>query len=129
MRQSASGVLGIGRATGLKTYLDRAVIDEETIQVRERLAGAVGMREDDGGDATADTTRSIGQFDPLDMTNRPGEVFLMVEGRSLAVEKTGGVSSIPVDADPLFREPPAQQPAPSEKKGGYTTISTSRAKQ
>lgn len=63
------------------SHLDGAVVDQETVHLRESLAGAVRMVEDDRGDTTADTTGAVGQLDSLDLTDSLVEVVLFaVEG-------------------------------------------------
>jgi len=63
-----------------ETYLDWAVVDEQTVQLREGLTGSIGMVEDDMGNATADTTWAVRQLNPLDLSNGSLEVFLCKGG-------------------------------------------------
>jgi hypothetical protein len=63
-------------------YLDGSVIDEETVQLLEGLAGSIGVVEGDMSDATADTAWAVRQLDPLDLSDGCLEVFLCeVESR------------------------------------------------
>jgi hypothetical protein len=52
-----------------ESYLDRLVVDEQTVEGREGLAGAVGMVERDMSDAAADPTGTIRDLDLLDLAN------------------------------------------------------------
>lgn len=51
------------------SYLDRLVVDEQAVEGGESLASTVGMVERDVGDATADTTGSVGDLNLLDLAD------------------------------------------------------------
>lgn len=51
------------------SYLDRLVVDEQTVEGGESLASTVGMVERDVGDATADATGSVGDLNLLDLAD------------------------------------------------------------
>jgi hypothetical protein len=70
----------IEEAIGRK-YLDWPTVDEETVQLGESLAGAIGMVEGDMGNATADTARAVGNLGSLDVSDGLLEVFL-IEGKN-----------------------------------------------
>lgn len=50
-------------------YLDRPVVDEQPVQLRVCLAGSIGVVEDNGGNATADTTWAVRKLHPLNLSN------------------------------------------------------------
>lgn len=57
-------------------YLDRAVINQETIELLEGLTSAVRLEEGHVGDAAALRVGTIRNFDLLDGSHRLNEVFL-----------------------------------------------------
>lgn len=71
----------------VKTYLDRAIVNEKTIESGESFAGSIGVVESDVGETTADTPGAVGDLDLLDLTNSLLEVFLSWEIRWLASSK------------------------------------------
>jgi len=64
---------------GFKTYLNRAVVDEEAVQFLEGLASAVRLGEGDIGDTAALRVGAVRKLDPLDGTDRLDKVFLWWE--------------------------------------------------
>jgi hypothetical protein len=56
--------------------LDRAVVDQKTVQGGESLAGAVGVVEGNMGNTPANATWAVGKLDLLDLTDGLLEVFL-----------------------------------------------------
>jgi hypothetical protein len=68
-------LVGLG-GTNNNLNLDRATIDEETVQFLEGRASAIGLAEDDRSDATALRVGAVGEFNPLDGANNLDEVFL-----------------------------------------------------
>lgn len=59
-----------------RTNLDRAVVNQEAVQLLEGLASAIRPAEDDIGDTAALGVRAVHEFDSLDVANRLDEVFL-----------------------------------------------------
>lgn len=62
-------------------YLDRPTVDEETVQLGESLAGAIGVVEGDMSNTTADTARAVGNLSSLNVSDGLLEVFL-IEGKN-----------------------------------------------
>lgn len=52
-----------------EAYLDRAVVDEKTVQLLEGLASAIRLAECDVGNATANRVGSVRDVDSLDGSN------------------------------------------------------------
>jgi len=63
----------------VRSYLDGSVVDEETIESRESLGGAIGMLEGDVGNTTTDTTGRVVNLHLLNLTDCLLEVLLSVE--------------------------------------------------
>lgn len=63
-------------------YLHGSAINEKTIQSLNGLCSTVRALEDDGCNATADSSRSIRNLNFLDRSNRLGEVFLSAPKKS-----------------------------------------------
>ena len=74
-----------GRGQG--AYLNRAVVNEEAVQLLESKASAAGLVEDDVGNATALRVGSIGQLHLLDTTNSLSKVFLCWEEAMLVIQR------------------------------------------
>ena len=51
-------------------YLDRAVVHKEAIEGGESLAGTIDLAKGDSGNATADTTRTVRNLNPLNSSDR-----------------------------------------------------------
>ena len=72
---------------GQKAYLNRAVVNEEAVQLLESKTSAAGLVEDDVGNATALRVGSIGQLHLLNSTNSLSKVFLCREEAMLVTKK------------------------------------------
>jgi len=59
-----------------EAYLDRSVVDEETIELGESLAGAIGVVEGNLGNTLAIALGAVRKIHLLDLTNCALEVFL-----------------------------------------------------
>lgn len=59
------------------TYLDRFRVDQETVQLLESFASAIGLVKCDIGDAAADRVGTVRELDSLYGTNGSDEVLLM----------------------------------------------------
>ena len=62
-----------------RTDLHRFLVNEEPIQRRECVVGAIGLVEDDSGDAAALTIGPVGDENSLDWADRFDEIFLQEE--------------------------------------------------
>lgn len=68
-------------------YLDRTVVNEQSIQLVEGNTRAIRLVEDDVGNAAALRVRAIRQLHPLDTTNSLGKVFLSWEKSMLVIQR------------------------------------------
>ncbi len=59
-----------------ESYLDRAVVNKQAVQLLESPASTIRLVEDDVGDATALRVGAVGQLNALDGANRLNKVFL-----------------------------------------------------
>lgn len=61
---------------GKRAYLDRAVVDQETVKGVVRLGSTIGVVEGDVGNTAAGASGPVRKFHPLDLSNSLLEVFL-----------------------------------------------------
>ena len=61
--------------TGI-THLKRSIVDQNSVELLQRLGGTIGTAKDDGGDPTTGSVRAICELDTLDWSNRGMEVLL-----------------------------------------------------
>lgn len=61
---------------GKRAYLDRAVVDQETVKSVVRLGSTIGVVEGDMSNTAASASGPIRKFHPLDLSNSLLEVFL-----------------------------------------------------
>lgn len=59
-----------------QAYLDRAVVNEQAVQLLESAASTIWLVEDDVGNATALRVGAVGKLNTLDGANRLDKVFL-----------------------------------------------------
>lgn len=65
------------------SYLHRTLVDFGSVDF-QGIVGAVGVAENDGSNATADSIRAIGEISSLDGANRFAEVVLSEEGAPIS---------------------------------------------
>lgn len=60
----------------MRAYLDRAVVNQETVESVVRLGSTIGVVEGDMSNTAASASGPIRKFHPLDLSNSLLEVFL-----------------------------------------------------
>lgn len=65
------------------SYLHRTLVDFCSVDL-QGIVGAVGVAENDGGNATADSIRTIGEIGSFDGANRFAEVVLSEEAAPIS---------------------------------------------
>lgn len=58
------------------SYLDRAAVDEESVELLESPVGTIDLTEDDVGNTTALRVGAVGDLNLLDGADRLDKVFL-----------------------------------------------------
>lgn len=106
-----------------EAYLDRATVNQQTVQLLERLASAIGFTERDVGNTTALGVGAVGQFDPLDGADRLDKVFLL--GTRVSEPKAWGCIFAANPTSRLVRS--IQSKGPRELCGGMSPQTTQGA--
>lgn len=80
LRDALAQRLGLGDQLGLgddNLNLHGTVVDKQTVELGEGLAGTIGVVEDNRGDTAANTTGAVGELDLLDLADSLLEVVLL----------------------------------------------------